>query len=199
MSSLSLGASKPATNGRVKTSRCVSVQLRPCDQWLHANFADLIPSILMEQRRGSQQSSCFSSRPVKHTPGNVRRKRSHFSVENGPTPAIRFGARRPRQDSRVRWLRLGILDLLQPCSCSSTAYGLRCRRRMKRSQALRGRNRTRDNPADGAPMALQMAPPIASAVGGVFRCHWTPVAMPKKIHLSPILCSCVVAGHSLFL
>jgi hypothetical protein len=60
VSEVSLGASKPATNGRFKTSRCVSVQLRPFDQGLHAIFADLIPSILTDQRTGSRRSSCFS-------------------------------------------------------------------------------------------------------------------------------------------
>jgi hypothetical protein len=60
--SMSLGASKPATNGRFKTSRCVSVQLRPFDQGLHAIFADLIPSILTDQRTGSSNHLVFPGR-----------------------------------------------------------------------------------------------------------------------------------------
>jgi hypothetical protein len=40
------------------------------------------------------------------------------------------------------------------CSCSFSDCSLLSRLRVKRSRALRGRNPTRDNPADGVPMAL---------------------------------------------
>jgi hypothetical protein len=40
------------------------------------------------------------------------------------------------------------------CYCLYIILSIRCYRRVKRSQALRGRNLARDNPVDGAPMAL---------------------------------------------
>ena len=106
-------------------------------------------------------------------------------VENGPTCSSKTGPPllvvvNLKGGPRVQEFagRLAILGLPRSWSCSSAGSGLLCCRRVKRSQALRGRNLTRDNPVDGAPMALQMAPPIASVIGGVFRCHWTPIAMP---------------------
>ena len=56
---------------------------------------------------------------------------------------------------------------MAPCSCFVTARSLLCCRRVKRSRALRGRNPTRDSPADGAPRAPRW-PPTASVVGGLF-------------------------------
>jgi hypothetical protein len=63
---------------------------------------------------------------------------------------------------------------------------LTCPRWVKRSQALRGRNLARDNPADGAPMdrlLLNLSGEVQTlaVIGVMFRYapgHRTPEAMP---------------------
>jgi hypothetical protein len=73
----------------------------------------------------------------------------------------------------------------QSCYCCSTSSRLRCRRRVKRSRALRGRNPTRDNSADGAPMALFKMAPVHDRWTGAFTCHRTPESCLKKSKLRP--------------
>ena len=51
---------------------------------------------------------------------------------------------------------------------------------VKRSQALRGRNLTRDSQADGAPMVHQ-APGRSRGPGSLFVTTRTPEPMPQKI------------------
>ena len=74
--------------------------------------------------------------------GNRQAKGAHIGEQTGPTRVQGYTGRGGR-------CRPGP----GPCSCSMQACSLPSGRRVKRSRALRGRNPTRDSPADGVPMA----------------------------------------------
>ena len=103
--------------------------------------------------------------------GNRRVKGAHIGAKKGPTGVHGFtGCGWSFEQARKLW------------SCSSTAFGLPWRRRVKRSRALRGRNPTRDNLADGAPMALLRVALNHQVVEGPFHSigHRTPELCLRK-------------------
>ena len=104
--------------------------------------------------------------------GNRQAKGTHIGTQNGPTWVQRY---------TTRGQSVGLAAPLW--SCSRGALLLRFLRRAKRSRALRGRNSTRDSPADGAPMVhLPDGPRPPWWAGGLFSSpHWTPEFMPPKI------------------
>src|SRR5262249_44885363 len=86
-----------------------------------------------------------------------------MGAQNGPTSVLGFTSLGPC-----------VTALPLPWSCWPGAVALPCRRRVKRSRGLGGRNPTRDNPADGAPRALPGGPPTTLVDGGPFPSPRTP-------------------------
>ena len=71
----------------------------------------------------------------------------------------------------ARWhilARTGLVRLAVSWPCSRRPRRLRSASRVKRSRALLASNPTRDNPADGAPMASQEDPRPSPVGGGLF-------------------------------